>query len=526
MTSSSSSSAVAEVDVSTHDDTDAGPALRQAQDDMGSGPDNFADPDPDPKSDSSQDYRELWLKILGEVSKELPRTSFITWFRDTAILGIEDGKLIVGLPLMITMNYHLEHYRALVLKCATQIDSQIQSLVYSVDGSLKDDLKRTVDLLEHFPDGVKKRKLPGKQEVKLAEGIISKILNPRYRLENFVVGTSNRLAHAACDAVAQQPGGKYNPLFLYGGVGLGKTHLLQAVGNAILKKMPKCAVVYVTSEDFTNEVVEAIRASKMERVRQRYRKVDVLVIDDVQFLASKERTQEEFFHTFNTLFEEGKQIIISADRAPDELLLEDRLISRFSRGMIADLSKPDFETRLAILMEKAQEYELLLDAKVLEHIAENVTTNVRDLEGILMQAVAQYELEQRMPTVSSIAAIMGKLRRSSQHKEESVGFELPPEKKASFPEILESVSAYYSVSVQDMVGLSRVRQIIVPRHIAMHLGRKHLDMSFASIGSVFSDRDHTTVMHAVRKIEKEITGDPQLLREIRAIESDVGLKRR
>ena len=366
--------------------------------------------------------QDLWIQVLSALEKQIQRSQFITWFRGTAVLGREEGTLIVGLPLPMSLNWHMEHYRLQTLKEVQNIDSSIEQVVYKVDVGLKDNPERAVNLLTLFPEQ-KKRKLPGRQEVKMAEGLTSKILSPRYMIENFVVGASNRLAHAACQAVAAQPGGKYNPLFLYGGVGLGKTHLLQATGNEILRKMPRATVVYATSEDFTNEVVDAIRLQKMERLRNRYRKVDVLIVDDVQFLANKERTQEEFFHTFNALYEDQKQVIISADRPPQELQLAERLISRFARGMIADISMPDYETRLAILVEKAQNYEIFMDAKVLEFIAGNMETNIRELEGILMQAVAQYELEQRMPTVKSISEIMSKLSYDPHVEEEEVGFE-------------------------------------------------------------------------------------------------------
>ena len=305
--------------------------------------------------------------------------------------------------------------------------------------------------------------------------------------------------------------------------GSGKTHLLQATGNAILKQMPKATVVYTTTEDFTNQVIEAIQHQKMEQFRSRYRRVDVLIIDDVQFLANKERTQEEFFHTFNALYEDRKQIIISADRPPKEMQLEDRLISRFERGMIADVSSPDYETRLAILSEKAQEYQIFLDRTILEFIAEHVTKNVRELEGILMQAVAQYELEQRMPTIRSIAEIMRKLNKDPYAEPEVVGFDMPAKRAPTFQEVLEAVSRYYSVSVQDMIGASRVREILMPRQIVMFLGKKHLRISYVRLGELFSNRDHTTVMNAVDKIEKKLQNDPLLLRELRAIEQELNV---
>lgn len=469
----------------------------------------------------SRGLEDLWLSILRYLEPQIPRGQFITWFRDTAVLGREEGKLVIGLPLPMALSWHMEHYRDQTLLASQKCDPSIMQIVYTVDVGLKDNRERTVDILEHFPE-MKKRKIAGRSEVRMAEGIVSKILNPSYTLENFVVGSGNRLAQAACQAVSREPGGKYNPLFLYGGVGLGKTHLLQATGNAILRQMPRSAVVYTTSEDFTNQVVEAIGQKKMEQFRRRYRVVDVLIIDDVQFLANKERTQEEFFHTFNALYEDHKQIILSADRPPKELQLEDRLTSRFERGMIADVSQPDYETRLAILIEKVREYEMFLDMQVLQFIAEHATKNVRELEGILMQAVALYELEQRMPTVRSIAEIMRKLNKEGDG-EQPAGFEQMPRRRATFQEVLEAVSRYYSVSVTDMLGESRVREILLPRQIAMNIGKKRLGMSYVNIGAVFGNRDHTTVMNAFSKIEKALQDDPQLLREVRALEQELEL---
>ncbi|MEK7590730.1 MAG: chromosomal replication initiator protein DnaA [Patescibacteria group bacterium] len=477
---------------------------------------------PAPQVAAEAVLKDLWLEVLRRLEGKMQRSQFITWFKDTAALGCEEGTLVVGLPLPMYLNWHMEHYRTVTLECACAVREDIRQIVYKVDVALKDHPDRTFDLLESFPEH-RRRKLPGKPEVRLAEGLTSKILSPRYSLENFVIGSNNRLAHAACMAVAMQPGGKYNPLFLYGGVGLGKTHLLQATGNAILKQMPKATVVYTTTEDFTNQVIEAIQHQKMEQFRSRYRRVDVLIIDDVQFLANKERTQEEFFHTFNALYEDRKQIIISADRPPKEMQLEDRLISRFERGMIADVSSPDYETRLAILSEKAQEYQIFLDRTILEFIAEHVTKNVRELEGILMQAVAQYELEQRMPTIRSIAEIMRKLNKDPYAEPEVVGFDMPAKRAPTFQEVLEAVSRYYSVSVQDMIGASRVREILMPRQIVMFLGKKHLRISYVRLGELFSNRDHTTVMNAVDKIEKKLQNDPLLLRELRAIEQELNV---
>lgn len=467
---------------------------------------------------------ELWLNVLAMLEPQLARGQFITWFKDTTVLGREKDTVIVGLPLPMFLNWHLEHYRTMTMVALKQIDPTIDQIVYQVDVGLRDDAARTLRLLEHFPEKKKPRKLPGRAEVKIAEGLTSKILNPRYSLENFVVGSDNRLAHAACSSVAAQPGGKYNPLFVYGGVGLGKTHLLQATGNAILRSHPHSTILYTTSEDFTNQVIEAIAHKKMEQFRRKYREVDVFILDDVQFLANKERTQEELFHTFNSLSEERKQIIISSDRPPKELgILHDRLVSRFERGMIADVGLPDYETRHAILSEKTREFGLILDEKVLGYIAQHATKSVRQLEGILMQAVAQYELEHCVPTVKGIADIMHKLCEQPGVTSDNVGFQDQPKHMVSFQELLEGVSRYYSVSVPDMLGGSRVREILIPRQIAMYIGKKYLRMSYVRLGESFSNRDHTTVMHAVGKIEKKLLEDVQLVREVRTIEKEVGL---
>lgn len=470
-----------------------------------------------------KDLLSLWLEVLKEIEQKLQRSEFITWFRDTAILSMKDDTIVIGLALPMALDWHLERYQSMVLEVIKKHAPAMAHIVYEVDGSLKDNREKTVDLLEHFPEK-KKRKLPNKPEVKMAEGIVSKILNPRYSLENFIVGSNNRLAHAACSAVANCPGGKYNPLFLYGGVGLGKTHLLQGVGNAILQKSPKATVVYTTSEDFTNQVVEAIASRKMEQVRKRFRQVDVLIIDDVQFIANKERTQEEFFHTFNALYEARKQVIISADRPPQELNLEDRLVSRFERGMIADVSEPDYETRLAILAEKSKEYELFIDLSVLQFIAEHTTKNVRELEGILMQAVAQFELEQRMPTIKSIAEIMGKLNKDPHMPEEAVGFEPVAAKRATLQDVIEAASRYYSVSIDDMIGSSRVREVLIPRQVVMYIAKKYLNISYLQLGDLFGGRDHTTVMNAYKKIERSMTSDSTILREVHTITAELKLR--
>jgi len=366
--------------------------------------------------------------------------------------------------------------------------------------------------------------MPGKEEYMInTDGVRSKTLNPKYTLESYVIGPENRLAHAACMAIAKKPGQAYNPLFVYGGVGLGKTHLLQATGNAIIKHNPRAIVAYMTSEKFMNEIVDAIRNQKAKSFKTKYRNVDCLIIDDIQFLAHKERTQEEFFHTFNELYDANKQIILSADRPPKELRdIKDRLISRFEMGMIVDVQFPDYETRLAILHAKCREYQVLLPADVLEFMAYNVHHSIRELEGVLMQAVAQYELEQSTPTIRSVAKIMKKLNRGGEFAVLDDGREHKSLAKTA-DDVIDIVADYFKLTKSDITGSVRKKEVLVPRQICMYLIRKELRASFEQIGEEFG-RNHTTVMHAVDKIVKMMRKDQRLIRDVNALKQEMGLR--
>ena len=466
--------------------------------------------------------KDLWISIINELSQRIERTQIITWFKNTAILSLENGLITIGLPLPFFLNWHTTHFAKVILKSAQKIDSTIKNVAYEVDISLTDNDPRVIDLLKHFPEK-KSRKLPKKDEVKLADGVISKIFNPKYTLENFIIAPENRLAHAACMNVAKYPGENYNPLFIYGGVGLGKTHLLQGTGNEMRLNDPSKVVVYNTTENFVNEVVNSIQSRSMKYLRNKYRKVDALIIDDIQFIANKDRTQEEFFHTFNTLYELGKQIIISSDHPPHELtLLNERLISRFESGMIVDVKLPDYETRLAILQHKCQEAQVFINHEVLEFIAFNVTYSVRALEGVLTQAIAQYELEHTAPTVKSVSEII----KRNQKNVKLVGFiEDDPSSHSAvtIDQLIDMVSDYYMVPKSDVMGASRSREYMVPRQIIMYLAKTKLRMSLVKIGQNFGNRNHTTVMHAIKKIQKQIKNDRQLLRDVNAIAKEAGI---
>lgn len=317
-------------------------------------------------------------------------------------------------------------------------------------------------------------------------------LNPKYTFSTFVVGNNNRFAHAAALAVAEAPASSYNPLFLYGGVGLGKTHLMHAIGNEILRNNKNSKILYVTSEVFTNELINAIKDNTNEQFRNKYRNIDVLLIDDIQFIAGKERIQEEFFHTFNTLYESGKQVIISSDKPPKDIpLLEDRLKSRFEWGIIADISNPDYETRLAILRKKAQLENIIVDDEILSAIATRVDSNIRELEGTLNKLIAKSSLTKSPITMEMAEKAINDIV-AQQEKVISAEF------------IQETVGKYFNINPKDLKGSKRSNDITFPRQIAMYLCRNVANMSLPQIGKDFGKRDHTTVMHACNKIEKEI----------------------
>lgn len=468
---------------------------------------------------------DLWIRILEQVEPLVKRPHFLTWFQNTTLLHYEEGVLRVGVPNLFAKDWLEQKLNGELFSAILQIEPSVVRLDVEVDPqlSMPGDVRR-VDVNKLFASDKKARKLPNRQEVKLIEGISSKCLNPKYRLDKFIVGPSNRLAHAACMAVSQSPGRLYNPLFIYGGVGLGKTHLLQAIGNEIIAYNPEKVVVYITSERFTNEIVEAIGKRNSKSFKDRYRKVDCLIIDDVQFLANKDRTQEEFFHTFNELYDNNKQIVISSDRPPKELnLLEDRLVSRFEMGMIVDVQFPDYETRLAILHTKCREHEVLIHPEVLEFIALNVHDSVRELEGVLIQAIAQAQLEHSTPTVRSVAKILKKIGRVQDiHGVDAQNLGSARNLKTSM-DVIELVAQHYKLAPEDLLSESRKRQVIVPRQVAMYLIRNELGLSYEQIGEDFGGKNHTTVLHSCEKMEDLLNHDKILLRDIHAIKKEMGL---
>lgn len=490
---------------------------------------------------------DVWDRILQHLSDAIPPSYFLTWFKNTALLEQSENALVVGVPTQMSFNNIADKYLENLRQSAcTVLGSDAVQVQLRMDGTLHQHDPRVVDvaaLLKRKTQKVKKdtraKATPAAgigsggttsgvpahapKEVTLIEGISSKLLNAKYSLENFVVGPSTQLAFAACSAVAKSPGESYNPLFIYGGVGLGKTHLIQATGNAILTRYPRKKIVYVTSETFTNELISAIGNHKTDQLRKKYRSIDVLIIDDVQFLANKAQTQVEFFHTFNELYDEKKQIILSSDRPPSDLTqLEDRLRSRFEWGIIVDVQFPDFETRCAILQMKCKARGLSLSPDVIEFIAHNVHSSIRELEGILNQAVAQYELEQITPTVNSIGPIL--LRHNSGRKLAGFSDRKGPGVRAStIEEIITAVSAFYKVVPADILGESRKKDISLARQVVMYIAKNDLDMTFERIGEQLGGRIHSTVIHSCTKIQKAMKKDEQFRRDINSLRQELGI---
>lgn len=485
-----------------------------------------------------KELKSLWKNILGHLTTKIPKSQFLTWFRTTEIAEINDNTMVVAVPTEIAFNNIAEKFLSPLKESVQEELPLIEHVRLLVDGSLYLQKKRSVDivkisqmhteeLLEHNPAPQREERVyddtPAVTEVLLIDGITSKVLNPKYRLDNFVVGPETQLAYAACSAVARAPGEAYNPLFIYGGVGLGKTHLLQGTGNEILKRYPKKRIVYVTSEKFMNELIEAIGNHKTEQLRKKYRNIDVLIVDDVQFLAQKQQTQIEFFHTFNELYQVKKQIILSSDRPPKELSqLEARLQSRFEWGMIVDVQMPDFETRCAILHSKCQDRGIILSNEVIEFIAHNVQSSIRELEGVLQQAIAQYELTHVTPTIKTIGPTLMKLNKNQR----IVGYNSysgPRTKATTVEDVMNVVGPFYHVTGEDILGETRKKEIVTARSVVMYIAKQDLSMTFERIGELLGGRLHSTVMHACNKVEKAMKKDENFKRDINGLRLELGL---
>jgi chromosomal replication initiator protein len=449
------------------------------------------------------DAKQVWRAALGELQVSLSPANYETWLRDTQLLDVDEQRFRIAVPNGFAKDWLESRYRSLISQTLARIvgySVQVEFVIGSTPGA---SLESSNGELAHGPANPSPQVRVEPTRVGGEGG--TTYLNPRYTFSNFIVGSANRLAHAASLSVAERPGHAYNPLFLYGGVGLGKTHLMHAIGNQVIAKFPRKRVVYATSEKFTNEFITSIQQGKIDEFRARYRRIDLLLIDDIQFIADKERTQEEFFHTFNAIHEDGKQIVLSSDRPPKAILtLEERLRSRFEWGLIADLT-PDLETRIAILRAKAEEGAVPITSDVIEFIARKVVSNIRELEGALNRMVA-YASMGAMPIGIELAqAVLSNVLYN-------------PKKRQVTPErIARVVSDYYSVPIDVLQGQKRDKAIVVPRQIAMFLMRAETDVSLLRIGAELGGRDHSTVLHACDKITREVAVNDELRREIAAV---------
>ncbi|MDK2821123.1 MAG: chromosomal replication initiator protein [Clostridia bacterium] len=436
----------------------------------------------------------IWQDVLLMLAKELSSSTLETWFYDAKPLTMQGNTFVLAVANEFARDY-------------------IQSRFYPVlQETLQKILGKRPIKIQITCNMPKNNTIEEKEELETINhsSIPTPALNPKYTFDTFVVGDSNRFAHAACLAVADAPASSYNPLFIYGGVGLGKTHLMQAIGHRVLETVPQSRVMYISSEKFTNDLINAIRDETTENFRNKYRSIDVLLIDDIQFLANKERTQEEFFHTFNHLYEANRQIIISSDRPPKEIpTLEARLRSRFEWGLITDIQPPDLETRIAILRKKAQAENIKLSDEVMFFIAQKINSNIRELEGALIRVAAYASLTKKEITQELTEEILKDVLTLSRPKPITIKL------------IQETVAKYFNLKIEDLKGKKRTRSVSYPRQIAMYLAREMTDSSLPKIGEEFGGRDHTTVIHAYDKIRDDLKKDPSLPQVISQITQQI-----
>ncbi|MBS4022087.1 MAG: chromosomal replication initiator protein DnaA [Dethiobacter sp.] len=437
-----------------------------------------------------QELQEIWQATLSEVEKQLSKPSFETWLKTTRPLSLTDSTLIISVPNDFTKDWLVTRYAGMLKKALQDVcnsDYDIHFVTPRINGDSEEETPSTtvsMPRVQHFTSSVTN----------------SSWLNPKYTFDTFVIGGSNRFAHAASLAVSEAPARAYNPLFIYGGVGLGKTHLMHAIGHFVLEHSPANRVVYISSEKFTNEFINAIRDNRTLDFRNKYRSVDILLVDDIQFLAGKEQTQEEFFHTFNALHENNKQIIISSDRPPKEIpTLEDRLRSRFEWGLITDIQIPDLETRIAILRKKAVLENISISNDVLLYIADKIVNNIRELEGAFIRVIAFSSLTSHKITLSLAEEALKDII-SRQNKKKLI----------TIDNIQKQTALHFSLKQDELKAKKRTKNVSFPRHIAMYLSRELTDASLPKIGEEFGGRDHTTVMHAHKKIITDIRTDNDL----------------
>lgn len=446
---------------------------------------------------------EIWQAALGEVELNISKANFVTWFKNTSFAAKKDGVAVISVPNNFAKEWLKNKYNKFILKALRNISPDIKEVDYVIK-------QEGLSPKAAQKQAGQKQQAKEEQQLFFEEFKINKEtgLNQKYGFESFVIGSSNELAHAAAFSVTKNPGMTYNPLFIYGSVGLGKTHLLQSIGNELAKQQPKMKIKYVSSEKFTDDMVNAIKAGKMAFFKETYRNLDVLLIDDIQFIAGKDKTQEEFFHVFNALYGLNKQIVFSSDRTPKSIpLLEDRLRSRFEGGMIADVGSPDFETRLAILKSKMEEKKAIIHEDVLNYISQNIQNNIRELEGALNRVIAESVLKNEAASLNKTKEILS-------------GF-IASKKTTTAKQIIKTVAEFYDLKEDDLIKKSRKKEIARPRQIIMYLLREELRASFPYIGEVLGGRDHTTALYSCEKISTDLKTNDALLQEVNLIKQQL-----
>jgi len=441
---------------------------------------------------------DVWKKSLESIKGQIPNQHFNTWFKPIVVTGINETSLELEVPNRFFLEWLKDHYLPLIQEAVTKVSQREYSIVWRI-GKATAPRPFTTLLPPHQP-----------MQIAAAERVITNTqLNSNYIFENFVVGKDNQLAHAACLAVANQFSNKYNPLFVYGGVGLGKTHLLQAIGHKVIERTAGSRICYYTSEGFMNEFINAIQRNKMDEFRNKFRRADLLLIDDVQFWAvgGKERTQEEFFHTFNALYEANKQIVITSDKYPNDLGLEERLRSRFAMGLIVDIQPPDTETKMAILQKKALLESVVLPDDVTHYLASVGGSNIRELEGYLARIIAVSSLSGKEITLLMVKETLKNIIKDTKMK------------AITIDNIQKTVALFFNMNVADLKSKRRLQKLVLPRQMAMYLVRECCNSSFPEIGSAFGNKDHSTVIHAVNKIKTLLDKDAEQKRVINTIKT-------
>jgi chromosomal replication initiator protein len=445
------------------------------------------------------DENKLWESLLSQIQFCVSKANFETWFKNARVLSNKNGVVTISVSNSFVKEWLEKKYNHLILKILRGTEKSIKRVEYLVEGKNPEPITLTKTAKKELPQ-LTFKDLEINKETNL---------NPRYSFNNFVVGSFNELAYAAAINITQNPGLNYNPLFIYGGVGLGKTHLLQAIGNKILENFPDKKVLYTPSDRFVSEIIDSIKSQSIKTLKTKLQKLDVLIIDDIQFISGKEKTQEEFFHLFNGLYQKNKQVVLSSDRPPKAIpALEERLRSRFEGGMIADIGLPDYETRLAILKLKAQEKNAVIKDEIFEYIASNITKNIRELEGALNQIIVYQTVNNKPANLETAKKLLKK-------------FVVSPSRLITQEKIIKKIGEFYGINEKDLFGKTRKKEVVVPRQVAMYLLREELKMSFSSIGRKFNHKDHSTVIHAYNKINEELKKNSRLNEEIELIKHEI-----